>query len=83
MDKFWIVLASVMSVWAVVATFVNAKYAHPTAPKWKVILYTLIIDMPALYASVGKTGLIGKVTLPLVPSMTIEPKALPLPGDKP
>lgn len=72
MSQFWIVLATVMSVWALVATYVNAKNKAPTAPKWKVIVWHVIVDTPALYASIGKAGIFGKFNLPGLPSFHVE-----------
>ena len=75
MTKLEGAIGAVMAVWTVIASLVSKKYAAPTAPKWKVIAYTVLVDMPAWYASVGKTGLFGRLNLPGLPSLHVEPKA--------
>lgn len=75
MSKLETAVAAVMAVWSVIATLVSAKVAAPTSPKWKVVLYTIVVDMPSWYASVGKTGLLGRANVPGLPSMTVAPKA--------
>jgi hypothetical protein len=77
MSKLETAIAAAMAVWSVVATIVSTKVAAPTGPKWKVILYTVVVDMPSWYASVGRTGLLGRANVPGLPSLTVAPKAAP------
>lgn len=67
-------LAVVMAVWSVVATIISAKIAAPTSAKWKVIIYTVLVDMPSWYASVGRTGVLGRGNVPGMPSLIVEKK---------
>ena len=75
MSKLETAIGAVTAVWTVIASIVSAKITAPTGPKWKVILYTVVVDMPSWIASVGKTGLLGRANVPGMPSLTVAPKA--------